>query len=78
MEYLKHLVQDGKLPKLSDLGLEGNGLFQMKKELRQLVETCVTNHPGLLSLHLTDNGLPIKYKKQLKKICKGTNSHVDF
>ena len=78
LQHLKHLVQYGKLPNLSDLNLERNELFQMKEELRDLVETCITRHQGYLRLRLADNNLPEEFENQLKQCCDGTKIRVTF
>ena len=78
LQHIKHLVQYGKLPGLLDLHLKGNGLYQMKEELRDLIETCVTNHQGHLWLYLNDNDLSTEFENQLKQCCEGTKIHVKF
>ena len=78
LQHLKHLVQYGKLPKLSDLYLEMNELFQMKEELRDLVETCITRHQVYFMLHLADNDLSEEFENQLKQCCDGTKLRVTF
>ena len=78
LQHIKHLVQYRKLPQLSHLYLEENELFQMKEELRNLVETCNTRHQGYLRLRLADNDLPEEFENQLKQCCDGTKIRVTF
>ena len=82
LHHLKHLAPYGKLPQLLYLHLGGNELFQMKEELRDLVETLIWHQRKLrrssLYVWLADNDLPEEFQKQLIQKCKGTKICVNF
>ena len=82
LQYIKQLAQDGKVPKLSDLYLEGNELCQMKEELVDLIKTLIQRQEklflGTLDVWLADNDLPEEFQNQLTQICSGTKIGVKF
>ena len=82
LQHIKQLAQDGKLPKLSDLNLEGNELCQMKEELVELIMTLIQRQEkiflGTLDVWLADNDLPEEFQNQMTQICSGTEIGVQF
>ena len=82
LQHIKQLAQDGKLPKLSDLNLEGNELCQMKEELVELIMTLIQRQEkiflGTLDVWLADNDLPEEFQNKMTQICSGTEIGVQF
>ena len=78
LKHLIDLIEQKKVPKLSELWLIGNSLNKVEEELAQLLDICLKCHQRELKIFLFRNNLSEDFVHHWSTKCKGTLINLDF
>ena len=75
---LSYLIGKQKLPNITWLDLDNNGLCEIKKELKKLIKTCIAHHQRELKIELKFNNLSESFLEKCQRRCHGTRIYLSI